>query len=345
MSSAAFARIPTIASWRMRSSSSAPPDFTFKELRIGDLPLYNQDDDEAQAPEVQRFKSELRAVDAVMFVTRRVQPFDSRRAQERASITLRGLTGRAPGPAKPAGIIGASIGAIGTAVAQSHLRTILAYLDMPTLRSARGLHHGQGRLLRRGGQLRQRRDPQVPARLDGQVRRLGEATHGLSASNICRFAQIYKCRGRLRAVAERRDGTAKISNRPWRELRASARARQAASGADRRSGAAARATARRLHARSASRSGRRHRVPARGARPTRRRFSLTCVLHHADAGTQLTAAEHAVAEQLCEGRTLAQIAQSARRLGQYREVAGAADLPQAQRGFARGAGAPACVPD
>jgi chromate reductase len=34
---------------------------------------------------------------------------------------------------KPAGVIGISIGAIGTALAQQHLRSILAYLDMPTL--------------------------------------------------------------------------------------------------------------------------------------------------------------------------------------------------------------------
>jgi chromate reductase len=34
---------------------------------------------------------------------------------------------------KPAGVIGISFGAIGTAVAQQHLRTILAYLDVPTL--------------------------------------------------------------------------------------------------------------------------------------------------------------------------------------------------------------------
>ena len=34
---------------------------------------------------------------------------------------------------KPAGVIGISIGAIGTAVAQQHLRPILAYLDVPTL--------------------------------------------------------------------------------------------------------------------------------------------------------------------------------------------------------------------
>ena len=34
---------------------------------------------------------------------------------------------------KPAAVIGASVGAIGTAMAQQHLRNVLAYLDMPTL--------------------------------------------------------------------------------------------------------------------------------------------------------------------------------------------------------------------
>jgi chromate reductase len=34
---------------------------------------------------------------------------------------------------KPAGIMGASIGAVGTAVSQQHLRNVLAYVDAPTL--------------------------------------------------------------------------------------------------------------------------------------------------------------------------------------------------------------------
>jgi chromate reductase len=34
---------------------------------------------------------------------------------------------------KPAGVLGASVGAAGTSMAQQHLRNILAYLDMPTL--------------------------------------------------------------------------------------------------------------------------------------------------------------------------------------------------------------------
>ena len=56
-------------SWNRKLANAlirlGPPDFNFKELRIGDLPLYDQDDDRSQAPEVQRLKSELRAVDAV----------------------------------------------------------------------------------------------------------------------------------------------------------------------------------------------------------------------------------------------------------------------------------------
>jgi chromate reductase, NAD(P)H dehydrogenase (quinone) len=110
----------------------APADFTFKELRIGDLPLYNQDDDSNQAPQVQRLKSELRAVDAVLFVTpeyNRSIPGVLKNALDHASRPY----GQSAWQGKPAGIVGASIGPISTAVAQSHLRGILGYLDMPTL--------------------------------------------------------------------------------------------------------------------------------------------------------------------------------------------------------------------
>ena len=34
---------------------------------------------------------------------------------------------------KPAGVLGVSIGAAGTAMAQQHLRNVLSYLDVPTL--------------------------------------------------------------------------------------------------------------------------------------------------------------------------------------------------------------------
>src|SRR3982750_3914698 len=110
----------------------APPDFTCKELRIGDLPLYNQDDDKHQAPEVQRLKSELRAVDAVIFVTaeyNRSIPGVLKNAIDHASRPY----GQSAWAGKPAGVIGGTQGAIGTALAQQHLRNILVYLDVPTL--------------------------------------------------------------------------------------------------------------------------------------------------------------------------------------------------------------------
>jgi chromate reductase, NAD(P)H dehydrogenase (quinone) len=109
-----------------------PTDFTFRELRIGDLPLYNQDDDKSQAPEVQRLKSEVRACDGVIFFTaeyNRSIPGVLKNALDHASRPY----GQNAWMGKPAGIIGASIGAIGTAVAQAHLRTVLAYLEMPLL--------------------------------------------------------------------------------------------------------------------------------------------------------------------------------------------------------------------
>ena len=105
-------------------------DFSFAE--IGDLPLYNQDDDDNPAAAVTRLKGEIKAADGVLFVTpeyNRSVPGVLKNAIDHASRPY----GQSAWAGKPAGVIGASIGAIGTAVAQQHLRTILAYLDMPTL--------------------------------------------------------------------------------------------------------------------------------------------------------------------------------------------------------------------
>ncbi len=109
-----------------------PADFTFKNLRIDDLPLYNQDDDANQAEAVKRLKSEIRASQGVLFVTpeyNRSMPGVLKNAIDHASRPY----GQSAFDGKPAGVIGCSIGAIGTAVAQQHLRNSLAYLNMPTL--------------------------------------------------------------------------------------------------------------------------------------------------------------------------------------------------------------------
>lgn len=110
----------------------APSDFTFTIVEVGDLPLYNQDDDDNQAPAVKRLKSEIAAADGLVFVTpeyNRSIPGVLKNAIDHASRPY----GQSAWAGKPAGVIGISVGAIGTALAQQHLRNILAYLDVPTL--------------------------------------------------------------------------------------------------------------------------------------------------------------------------------------------------------------------
>lgn len=110
----------------------APPDFRLRQLQIGDLPLYDQDDDGSPSPQVLRFKAEIAASQGLVFVTpeyNRSIPGVLKNALDQASRPY----GKNAWAGKPAGVIGVSIGAIGTALAQQHLRNVLAYLDVPTL--------------------------------------------------------------------------------------------------------------------------------------------------------------------------------------------------------------------
>lgn len=109
-----------------------PSNFSFKHVQIDDLPLYNQDDDANPAESVKRLKTEILAAQALLFVTpeyNRSIPGVLKNAIDHASRPY----GKSSWATKPAGVIGASVGAIGTAMAQQHLRNILAYLDVPTL--------------------------------------------------------------------------------------------------------------------------------------------------------------------------------------------------------------------
>ena len=110
----------------------APPEFSFKQAQINDLPLYNQDDDASPAESVKRLKAEVRAAQGLLFVTaeyNRSIPGVLKNAIDHASRPY----GQNAWADKPAGVLGVSVGAVGTAVAQQHLRTVLAYLDVPTL--------------------------------------------------------------------------------------------------------------------------------------------------------------------------------------------------------------------
>jgi chromate reductase len=110
----------------------APAEFSFKQVQIGDLPLYNQDDDANQADQVKRLKAEITAAQGLLFVTPEYNRSISgvlKNAIDHASRPY----GKSAWAGKPAGVLGVSPGAAGTCMAQQHLRNILACLDVSVL--------------------------------------------------------------------------------------------------------------------------------------------------------------------------------------------------------------------
>ena len=110
----------------------APDDLAFRHIQINDLPLYSQDFDAAYPATATRLKKDIEGADGLLFVTpeyNRSIPGVLKNAIDIASRPW----GTNSFAGKPAAVIGTSIGSTGTAMAQQHLRNVLAYLDVPTL--------------------------------------------------------------------------------------------------------------------------------------------------------------------------------------------------------------------
>ena len=110
----------------------APDELAFEHVAIGDLPLYDQDLDGNYPASWTTMKQQIQAADALLFVTpeyNRSVPGVLKNAIDIASRPY----GTNAFAGKPGAVIGASIGATGSALAQQHLRNVLAYLDVPLL--------------------------------------------------------------------------------------------------------------------------------------------------------------------------------------------------------------------
>ena len=106
----------------------APKDLEFTEIPIGDLPLYNRDLDANYPPEATALKEAIARSDAVLFVTpeyNRSIPGALKNAIDWASRPW----GKNSFHHIPAAVIGASPGAIGTAVGQQSLRAVLGFCN------------------------------------------------------------------------------------------------------------------------------------------------------------------------------------------------------------------------
>lgn len=106
----------------------APEGLEFSEIPIGNLPLYSPDFDTDYPPEALALKEAIAASDAVLFVTpeyNRSIPGALKNAIDWASRPW----GQNSFDHMPAAVIGASIGQIGTAVAQQSLRGVLSFCN------------------------------------------------------------------------------------------------------------------------------------------------------------------------------------------------------------------------
>ena len=110
----------------------APEGMEFHEISFAALPIYNYDYDNDYPAEALKFKAAIKESDAILFVTpeyNRSIPGGLKNAIDWASRPY----GTNAFARKPAAVIGTSPGAIGTAVAQQTLRSILGFLNAPQM--------------------------------------------------------------------------------------------------------------------------------------------------------------------------------------------------------------------
>ena len=110
----------------------APPELQMVEISFRELPMYSADFDPDFPPTACAWKNAIDDKDAVLFVTpeyNRSIPGGLKNAIDWASRP----SGKNSFARKPSAVIGTSPGAIGTAVAQQHLRSLLSFCNSPQM--------------------------------------------------------------------------------------------------------------------------------------------------------------------------------------------------------------------
>jgi chromate reductase len=112
----------------------APPQLEMEIVEIGQLPLYNQDYDDAPPALFTEFRAKIKEFDGVLFVTpeyNRSMPAALKNAIDVASRPY----GQSAWNGKPCGVISVSPGAVGGFGANHHLRQSLVFLNMPAMQA------------------------------------------------------------------------------------------------------------------------------------------------------------------------------------------------------------------
>jgi chromate reductase len=114
----------------LRAAATLVPEGAVLEtFELDDIPIFNQDEDQNPPAKVVELKQKIREADAILFVTPEYNysvPGVLKNAIDWASRPY----GDSAWNGKPAAIMGATVGALGTARAQYHLRQIMVFLNM-----------------------------------------------------------------------------------------------------------------------------------------------------------------------------------------------------------------------
>lgn len=132
----------------LKAAQELCPDNTEMEIYdISDFPPFNQDDDQAPPTQVTEIKAAIRAADAIVISSPEYNysvPGHLKNVIDWASRPY----GDSAWDGKPALIMGASGGAIGTARMQYHLRQIMVFLNMhPLNRPEVMIGHAQDKIV------------------------------------------------------------------------------------------------------------------------------------------------------------------------------------------------------
>jgi chromate reductase len=117
----------------LKAAQELVPDGAVLNLiELHGIPVFNQDNEMVLPASVLEFKRQILAADAILFATPEYNyslPGGLKNAIDWASRPF----GESAWTGKPAAMMGASTGSLGTARAQYHLRQILVTLDMPVV--------------------------------------------------------------------------------------------------------------------------------------------------------------------------------------------------------------------
>jgi len=137
----------------LKAAQEIVPDGAVLDLiDLHGIPVFNQDDEMAPPASVLEFKRRIRSADAILFATPEYNysvPGGLKNAIDWASRPY----GESAWQRKPAAIMGASVGSLGTARAQYHLRQMLVTLNMPVVNQPEVMIGNAARVFDKAGRL------------------------------------------------------------------------------------------------------------------------------------------------------------------------------------------------